>query len=1569
MDAGTVDNTATASATTPAGTAVRTQPDSTSTPTDTTAALTLDKQAGTPVDVNQNGRVDAGDTVGYRFVVTNTGVVTLTDVRVVDARLPAVSCPTSSLAPGASTTCTATATLTQAAVDAGTLDNSATVTGTTPRGDRVDSPADTTSTRTDSHGHPDRRQAGRSDPVDVDGDGRIEAGDTVDYRFTVTNTGAVTLTDVAVADARVPSVSCPSSTLAPGASTTCTATATITQADVDAGAVTNDATATATDPRDQPVVSAADRAVTPTSDAASLIVDKVAGTPEDVDGDGRIDEGDTVPFTFTVTNTGALTLSGVGVDDDRTGEVACAPAQLAPGASADCAAVSVITQADVDAGSVDNVASAFAARPDGSSLRSDADATSTPTSTAATLTLDKTAGIPVDINRDNRVDAGDTVGYTFAVTNTGAVTLSQVGVDDARVGAVSCPTSTVPPESTIVCTATATITQADVDAGSVDNAATAVGTTPGGTPVRSGRDTTSTPTSTVTQLELDKSADTPVDVNQNSRVDAGDTIGYRFLVTNTGATTVSSIAVQDPSVPQVGCPVTTLAPGASTTCAGSDVITQADVDAGSVVNTAIVTGRGPGGAALTSQPDSTTTRTDATATLTLDKRAAAPADVNRDSRVDAGDTIAYAFTVTNTGAVTLASVRIDDPTVTRAGRLPPAAAQPGREHDLPGHDDDHPGAGRRRRRGQRRRRPGREPEPGAGDLGDRQHHHPDQPRRRARPRQDGRHPGRHQQRRQGGRRGHGPLHLPHPQHRRGHPGRRGRRRPARRARRLLRHDPGPGRLEHLHGDVHDHPGRRGRRRGGQHRHLHPRPRRQVSASPPHPPRPPPRPAASPCSSSTSRRATRVDEDGDGRIGAGDTVAYRFTLTNTGAVTLTSVAVEDDLLGAVDCPAGPLAPGGSTTCDAPPHPITQAEVDAGAVVNEATALAVTPAGTDVRSASDSTRTPVATVLGLALDKTVAGIDDLDGDGRIDAGDTVAYTFTLTNTGVQTLGRLSIADRALAGPADCPAGRLAPGQTAACSGVHTITQAEVDAGTVDNTAVATGLTSLGEATTSTPDSTSTPTSTDATLFLDKRAGTPVDVDDNSRVDAGDTIVYTFAVTNTGAVTLTRVAVDDPRTGTVRCPATTLAPGASTTCTAALTITQDEVDAGGVDNVATASGTTPAGRTQVSEPDTTRTPTDSTATLQLDKTASAPVDVDGDGLVEAGDTVGYTFTLTNTGTVTLDGVAVDDPTVGPVGCPATTLAPGASTTCAVTYVLTQADVDAGSVDNTATASALTRGGAPVAAGPDSTSTATSTDAALSLDKRADAPVDVNGNGRVDAGDTVAYTFVVTNTGVVTLADVAVADPTTGPVDCPSTTLTPGASISCTAGYTITQADVDAAAVVNRADASGTAPDGRAVRSAPDTTTTPTDTTLGLELDKSVAGVDDVDGDRRVDVGDTVDYRFVVTNTGAQTLTGVAVTDALLDQPAGCTPSRLVPGQQAVCSATYTITQADVDAGAVANSATATGAGPADAGVASAPDTTTTATDVTLTLTLVKRAGAPSTPTPTAGWTRATPSATRSR
>src|SRR6202021_2655334 len=78
------------------------------------------------------------------------------------------------------------------------------------------------------------------------------------------------------------------------------------------------------------------------------------------------------------------------------------------------------------------------------------------------------------------------------------------------------------------------------------------------------------------------------------------------------------------------------------------------------------------------------------------------------------------------------------------------------------------------------------------------------------------------------------------------------------------------------------------------------------------------------------------------------------------------------------------------------------------------------------------------------------------------------------------------------------------------------------------------------------------------------------------AGTPVTYSYKVTNSGNVTLTSVSVTDPMAGlsAITCPGTTLAPGASETCTATYTTTQTDVNNGAITNTGTATGTAPNG-----------------------------------------------------------------------------------------------------------------------------------------------------------------------------------------------------------------------------------------------------------------------------------------------------------------------------------------------------------------------------------------------------------
>ena len=93
--------------------------------------------------------------------------------------------------------------------------------------------------------------------------------------------------------------------------------------------------------------------------------------------------------------------------------------------------------------------------------------------------------------------------------------------------------------------------------------------------------------------------------------------------------------------------------------------------------------------------------------------------------------------------------------------------------------------------------------------------------------------------------------------------------------------------------------------------------------------------------------------------------------------------------------------------------------------------------------------------------------------------------------------------------------------------------------------------------------------------------------------------------------------------------------------------------------------------------------------------------------------------------------------VACGATTLAPAAFTTCSATYTITQADINAGTVHNFATACGSPPTGSRVC-DDDATDTTLPADKSIHLDKTATLHQDVVAPAtRVDAGDTIEYGF----------------------------------------------------------------------------------------------------------------------------------------------------------------------------------------------------------------------------------------
>ena len=310
---------------------------------------------------------------------------------------------------------------------------------------------------------------------------------------------------------------------------------------------------------------------------------------------------------------------------------------LSPGETTGGAATHVVTQADLDAGSITNTASAEGAFA-GAPVTSSTDSVTVNAVQASTLTLDKSAA-PASYD-----GVGDVIVYTYSMTNNGNTTLvAPFGVVDDRLAVPPPAVVVLAPGATTTTTATHTVTQADLDAGSIINTASA-GATFAGAPVTSNTDSVTVSAVQAPVLTLAKSAD------RATYALLGETVTYTYVLTNTGNVTLAGpfVVADDKVVVTVTQPADdALSPGETTTGTATHAVTQADLDAGSITNSA--SGAAVfGGAPVTSNSDSVTLTAVQGPALELAKSA------DRATFAALGETVTYAYVLRNSGTVTLA---------------------------------------------------------------------------------------------------------------------------------------------------------------------------------------------------------------------------------------------------------------------------------------------------------------------------------------------------------------------------------------------------------------------------------------------------------------------------------------------------------------------------------------------------------------------------------------------------------------------------------------------------------------------------------------------------------------------------------------------------------------------------------------------------------------------------------------------------------------------------------------------------------------------------------------------------
>jgi uncharacterized repeat protein (TIGR01451 family) len=665
------------------------------------------------------------------------------------------------------------------------------------------------------------------------------------------------------------------------------------------------------------------------------------------------------------------------------------------------------------------------------------------------------------------------------------------------------------------------------------------------------------------------------------------------------------------------------------------------------------------------------------------------------------------------------------------------------------------------------------------------------------------------------------------------------------------------------------------------------------------------------------------------VSAGTPIGFTIVVSNAGPGVAKSVTLTDALpsgsginwsispaqagcsiaAGSLSCSFGDLASGASASVH-----VTSPTVFSSCSTYPNTALAQATNNPQVSaSASTSVQCP-----GLQISKIADA-------GTVSAGDPIGFSISVSNTGAGTATGVTLSDPLPGGAAvnwsispakaGCSIAGTAPNQTLNCAfgdllsntstSVHvTSATANASCGAYPNTATATA-TNDGSVQASASINVNCPN-----LTIAKSA-------DASTVNVGSNIGFTITVSNTGAGIARAAAISDalptgagiswsispvysgPGTcsvqgSTLTCALGDLAPGGSAQVHVT-SATSVGTPCTTYPNTASAQATNNP-QVQASASTTLRCPA-----LQITKIADATS-------VSAGDPIGFTMTVSNTGAGTATGVTLTDPLPGGAGvswsispvnaaCSITGVAPNQSLNCAFGDLASAASATVHVTSNTSRSSCAAYPNTATAAATNAQSVQASASITvqcpnLAIEKSAD-------SSTVSAGSAIGFTITVSNPGPGTAKAVTLSDPLPGgpgivwsvdPADaaCSITGSAPNQSLGCAFGdmapaasasvhvTSPTSGATPCAAYPNTASAQATN-NPQVQASASTSVQCP-----GLQISKAADATS-------VSAGDPIGFTIVVSNTGAGTATGVTLNDPL---PTGSGISWSISPAKAGCS-----------------------------------------------------------------------------
>jgi len=461
--------------------------------------------------------------------------------------------------------------------------------------------------------------------------GKYALGETITYKVTVTNTGNTVLKTVTVNDSNSEEKAKTATNIAVGGKAELTFTHIVTEKDIENGKVVNVATSDGKE---------TEKVTVETEEPFTKydLHKEVTGT--DKDKDGKYDLGETITYKVIVTNRGNQTVKDVVVKDDNSEEKTRTITEaIAPNASAEVTFTHIVTEQDIKAGEVVNVATI-----------GDEPSNEVTTDTEDPITkydLHKEVTSTAK-NENGKYALGETITYKVTVTNRGNQTVSNVVVTDnnSKEGTATVNGEIKPGESKDV-TFTHIVTEADVKTGKVVNVAT-IGDEPSNEVTTETEDPNPNFVVTKTATKVNGT-----NVNGEIAVKVGDKVTYVITVENTGNVTLENVVVTDELLPEFSHTIPTLNRGTDNkvSLTVEYTVQEKDIKDGKLVNIAKAT---------IPEKEETGEEELPVSNIAIEKHVAEykngaytilSAEALESTTYKVGDTVWYAITVTNNGEV------------------------------------------------------------------------------------------------------------------------------------------------------------------------------------------------------------------------------------------------------------------------------------------------------------------------------------------------------------------------------------------------------------------------------------------------------------------------------------------------------------------------------------------------------------------------------------------------------------------------------------------------------------------------------------------------------------------------------------------------------------------------------------------------------------------------------------------------------------------------------------------------------------------------------------------------------